>query len=222
MFKDIFPLKIYEAEFPNFESIQQQLLDEIMEKFDANTEGYKGHRLFTGDALTLTGSKPHQFRRLHEVLKTQEVVKFINEHIKIYWDGLGYNPKFNPKIFHMWANCTGKKEYMLHHNHSPFEISGAFYVNATPEMGRLALLHPNEMLLSRLPFYNKEESLQGRYFWDHLVDPKPGKLVLFPGWLYHKTQPNLTDDLRVVLGLNSGGVHDLFEHPIEYYVPTKP
>jgi hypothetical protein len=27
---------------------------------------------------------------------------------------------------------------------------------------------------------------------------------LFPGWLYHKTQKNPSDEARVVIGLNAG------------------
>jgi hypothetical protein len=66
------------------------------------------------------------------------------------------------------------------------------------------LVHPNEQILGRLPYYETEESKQGRYFFDHLVKPKAGKLVLFPGWLYHKTQVNESDHERIVLGLNAG------------------
>ena len=32
-----------------------------------------------------------------------------------------------------------------------------------------------------------------------------GMLILFPGWLQHKTQPNATDEDRVVLTFNYEG-----------------
>jgi uncharacterized protein (TIGR02466 family) len=204
MVKDIFAIKIYEVEFPNYESIQQSLLDEILGYFNVNREQYSHHRLFRG-ALSLEGLEEYEFRDLHKRLKHQEIVKFINHHIKIYWQELGYIPEMEPDIVHMWANLSPKGGNIIQHNHSPFEIAGTFYVNATPEMGRLALVNPNELILGRLPYYHNQESKQGRYFFDHLVEPKPGKLVLFPGWLYHKTQPNPIDQERIVLGINSGG-----------------
>jgi uncharacterized protein (TIGR02466 family) len=207
--ENIFPLQIYTAEFPDYDNIKQSLLDDVVAKFDVDREQYAGHRLMAGDALTLSGSKPFQYRHLHRVLKNQEVVTFINKHIKLYWDGLGYNKGFTPDITHMWANLTRKGGNITHHNHSPFEIAGVFYVNATPEMGCLALVNPNEMILGRLPYYTQDETYQGRYFFDHVVEPKPGKLVLFPGWLYHKTQPNTTDEERVILGINSGSYQSM-------------
>jgi uncharacterized protein (TIGR02466 family) len=207
MFKDIFAIKIYEVEFPNYETIQQELLADVLSKFDVNRDQYAGHRLMRGDvALTLSGSKPHQFRHLHRYLKNQEIVAFINKHLKIYWDGLGYNKTITPDIVHMWANLTRKGGNIIHHNHNPFILSGVFYVNATPDMGKLALIDPNEVILGRMPFYTEDETFQGKYFFDHLVEPTPGKLVLFPGWMYHKTQPNPTDEERVILGINSGDV----------------
>ena len=209
MFKDIFPLKIYEAFYPNFESIKESLLNEVMSKFDIDGDEHRNHRLFSPTALTTTGSKPSSIKQLHQQLSHKELIDWINQQVKIYWDGLGYDPIFNPKIFHMWANATGKKENVMHHNHSPFEIAGVFYINATPEMGGLALIHPNEMVLGRLPYYQKRESHQGRYFFDHMIEPMPGKLILFPAWLYHKTQPNLTDELRVVMAFSSGGMPDM-------------
>ena len=34
MFKDIFPVRIYETEFPDFHTIQQSMIDDINEKFN--------------------------------------------------------------------------------------------------------------------------------------------------------------------------------------------
>lgn len=203
MIKEIFPIKIYEVEFPNYEEIQQSLLEEVTGYFDVDREQYSNHRLFRG-ALSLEGTKDFEIRDLHKKLKHQEVVEFIRTHIKQYSKEMGFHPDFDPDIIHMWANLSPKGGFIIQHNHSPFEIAGTFYVNALPEMGGLALVNPNEMILGRLPFYSNNESKQGRYFFDHRVEQKPGKLVLFPGWLYHKTIPNPCDTERVVLGINSG------------------
>jgi uncharacterized protein (TIGR02466 family) len=217
MFKDIFPLKIYETFYPNYDSIKDELLEDVMSKFNQETDDHMNHRLFTRGSYTLTGTKPSSIKKLHRQLKNQDLINWINEQIKIYWDGLGYDPKFNPSIYNMWANATGRNDKVLHHNHGSFEITGVFYINATPEMGRLALIHPNEMVLSKCPYYLDQESLQEKWFWDHLVDPQPGKLVLFPGYLYHKTQPNTTDDLRVVMAFSGGGIADTYEKLKNYF-----
>ena len=37
--KDIFPIKIYEAEYPNFENIKQQLIDNLKPHFNTLAPG---------------------------------------------------------------------------------------------------------------------------------------------------------------------------------------
>ena len=203
MIKNIFPVQIYETEFPEYEKIQASLTKEISDIFNANLELYANHRLFN-NAYSLEGTEEGQHRDLHKILKHQEVVDFIRYHIREYWKGLGYTRFHQADIVHMWSNLTPKGGNIIHHNHSPFEIAGSFYVDASPEQGCLALVDPNELIRGRLPYYENEESKQGRYYFDHIVEPKPGKLVLFPGWLYHKTQKNTIDRPRIVLGLNAG------------------
>jgi len=203
MLKDIFPIKIYETEFPEYEKIQASLTKEITDIFDADLDLYANHRLFN-NAYSLEGTEQGQHRDLHKILKHQEVIEFIRHHVKEYWKGLGYTRFHQPDIVHMWSNLTPKGGNIIQHNHSPFEIAGSFYVDASPEQGCLALVDPNELIRGRLPYYENEESKQGRYYFDHIVEPKPGKLVLFPGWLYHKTQKNTVDRPRIVIGLNAG------------------
>jgi uncharacterized protein (TIGR02466 family) len=203
MLKDIFPVKIYETEFPEYEKIQASLTKEITDIFNNNLELYANHRLFN-NAYSLEGTEQGQHRDLHKILKHQEVIEFIRHHIGEYWRGLGYTRFHQADIVHMWSNLTPKGGNIIQHNHSPFEIAGSFYVDASPEQGCLALVDPNELIRGRLPYYENEESKQGRYYFDHIVEPKPGKLVLFPGWLYHKTQKNTVDRPRIVIGLNAG------------------
>jgi uncharacterized protein (TIGR02466 family) len=145
---------------------------------------------------------PHEVRDLHKRLKNQKIVAFIQYHINEYCKELGYYTNSRPVIDHMWANLTPKGGNIIQHNHNPFEIAGSFYVNATPDMGCIALVDPLEVIRGRLPIYDSPESKQGRYFFDHVEPPAPGKLVLFPGWLYHKTQPNPSDKERIVMGMN--------------------
>lgn len=202
MLKDIFPIQIYEVDYPDYDKIQEELLEEVKGYFE-DREKFANHRLFN-NAYSIEGTKEYEVRDLHLKLQKQEVIEFIRHHIREYWKQLGYTPMHEPDIVHMWANLSPRGGNIIQHNHSPFEIAGSFYVNVEPDMGKLALVNPNEQVLGRLPYYSDGESKQGRYFFDHLVDPKPGKLVLFPGWLYHKTQPNATDEERVVMGMNAG------------------
>jgi hypothetical protein len=46
MLKDIFPVQIYEVDFPNYDLIKDDLLADIMTLFNQNLELYSKHRLF--------------------------------------------------------------------------------------------------------------------------------------------------------------------------------
>jgi len=203
MIKEIFPTRYWEAEFPNFDLIKDDMVAEVKGLFDENLELFSKHRLFN-NSYSLEGTEEGMYRDLHLRLKNQEVIEFIKDNVKQYWDSLDYTKHITPEIYHMWANLTPKGGNIIHHNHNPFEIAGSFYLDSSPEQGCLAFVNPNEAVLGRLPIYDSQESKQGRFFFDHIVTPKPGKLVLFPGWLYHKTQKNTTDNPRMVLGLNAG------------------
>jgi len=201
MIKEIFPVKIYTAQFPDYEKFKDSLEKEIRNFFGEDKRKFGQHRLFN-NSYSLEGTKPFEIRNLHIQTKHQEIITWIQEHIREYWKELGYVPNHTPQIQHMWANLTPKGGNIIHHNHSPFEIAGSFYVNAEPEMGSIAMVDPLEIIKGRLPIYTNSESKQGRYFFDHIEPPAPGKLVLFPGWLYHKTQPNPSDEERIVMGMN--------------------
>lgn len=203
MLKDIFPVQIYEADFPNYEIIKDNLLADVMALFNQNLELYSKHRLFN-QSYSLEGTEPGMYRDLHKRLDYPELMSWIQEQVENYWKALHYSKFVRPEIVHMWSNLTPKGGNIIQHNHSPYEIAGSFYVDASADRGCLVLVDPNEMIRGRLPYYESNESKQGRYFFDHIVEPTPGKLVLFPGWLYHKTQKNPSDEPRVVIGLNAG------------------
>jgi uncharacterized protein (TIGR02466 family) len=203
MLKDIFPIQIYEVNFPNYDLIKDDLLSDIMALFNENLELYSKHRLFN-QSYSLEGTEEGMYRDLHTRLKYPELMSWIQEQVVNYWKAMQYSRFVTPEIVHMWSNLTPKGGNIIQHNHSPFEIAGSFYVDASPERGCLVLVDPNELIRGRLPYYDSQESKQGRFFFDYKVEPQPGKLVLFPGWLYHKTQKNPSDDPRVVLGLNAG------------------
>ena len=203
MLKNIFPLQIYEVDFPNYDLIKDNLLSDIMTLFNKNLELYSKHRLFN-QSYSLEGTEDGMYRDLHLRLEYPELMSWIQEQVINYWQAMQYSRFVTPEIVHMWSNLTPKGGNIIKHNHSPFEIAGSFYVDASPDQGCLVLVDPNELIRGRLPYYDSQESKQGRFFFDHVVEPRPGKLVLFPGWLYHKTQKNPIDDPRVVLGLNAG------------------
>lgn len=200
---DIFPITIYEVDFPNYDKIQQKMIDIVLEKLSQNSS-YTGH-----DHPIMNGSIAMLFDRLASnnfdpeiddpVVK--ELHDFIYEHGKKYWEILNFSKKLNPYVLQLWVNSVPKGGFVASHNHNPTPISGVFYVNATPEMGNLFLENPLDLVLGK-SIYNTESRTPKRF--NHEVESRSGKLILFPGWIKHFTKANPTDHLRMSMAVNIG------------------
>ena len=101
------------------------------------------------------------------------------------------------EITNSWFNVAlgGYQMFQNYHKHSMSMFSGVYYLSegaATsfedPEV------HRSEAELEVLRFDYQP--------WYH-SDAKPGKLVIFPSWLYHRTDPHFGSNDRYVISFNS-------------------
>jgi uncharacterized protein (TIGR02466 family) len=193
MIKDIFPLKIYEAQFENYNLIKQDAVDKVMPFFENKEEAKH-------DLMRNSYSIANTVRDLHKRVDLSAIVEFMELHINTYWQQLGYSHRLNPYILHLWANNIPIGGNLESHHHNPNVMAGVFYLNASSDMGNLRLENPLDLLLGRMPWENDF----GPVNLDHEVSINDGKLVLFPGWLKHRTLVNKTDNNRLVIGMNIG------------------
>jgi len=194
--RDIFPIKIYEADYPNFEMIKDRILDAIVPKFDLKTPAYGNDYIF-GDGTPMIIRSNHD---LHKDPNLKEVVDFIEFHGREYWKQSELTSKKDPYILQLWANCIPPGGFTPAHNHNPVPLAGAFYINAEPDMGNLYLENPLEMVVGKQP----KDFLEKPYLNSETITVKPGKLIMFPGWLRHHTRSNRTKENRYVFGFNIG------------------
>lgn len=102
-----------------------------------------------------------------------------------------------------WANRTGFGQYHSLHSHPNASWSGVYYVTgnpgdtpAHPLSGRLELIDPRPgASLS----YTDHTTLYGRC----MINPSPGQLVVFPGWLSHMVHPYFGDEERITVAFNA-------------------
>lgn len=193
MIKSIFPIDIYETEYKDFETIKQSVVSELM---SLNL----GSHEYIVESVTSVMSLDSSNRILtSETLKP--VVNFIREHLETFWSYLRYNG--SPVISHIWAQVYENKGYCLPHHHTPHSLTGCFYVNATPQHGNLRLQNPNETMLSQVPYRLRSDiEFRNPGYFDHTVEVNDGKLVLFPSYLWHRSEMNRLNDSRIVLAFN--------------------
>lgn len=193
--RSIFPVKIYETEFPNFNSIQNNILESLLPFFEKTATD---NEYFTDNGIPMIVRT--ESNRLHENFAFLEIANFIENEVQMYWQSLGLTKRIKPYILQMWANKIPPGGFTPAHNHNPVPIGGAFYINAVSEMGNLYLENPMEMVLGCQP----RDYLEKPYLYTETIDVKPGKLIMFPGYLRHHTRSNMTNENRYVLGFNIG------------------
>lgn len=98
----------------------------------------------------------------------------------------------DPTILSLWGNVNYKHSYNGHHTHEGW-LSGVFYLKTPKHSGRLVLTNPairSEHKLIRNSNYG--------------ITPSVGALIIFPSWLEHYVEPNLSDDTRISMSFNVG------------------
>ena len=102
----------------------------------------------------------------------------------------------------MWFNINGYKDHNMLHDHQNSLISGVLYTHV-PEpdiMGNIEF-HREDSAIHFIPpldRYNHFTSQKGSY------GPKDGMLLLFPSWLKHSVNSNMSQQERYSLSFNFG------------------
>lgn len=102
-----------------------------------------------------------------------------------------------------WANVLPTGGYNAPHSHPNAFWSGVYYINGNPApaeddgfSGKLELMDPRP---GASVSYADHTTVYGRF----LVNPKPGQLVIFPGWLQHMVHPYRGAPARITVAFNA-------------------
>lgn len=101
------------------------------------------------------------------------------------------------RITNSWVNVHGKGGETMIHDHGPTTLVVTAYLQLPENGGFIQLKDPLEYHHGHLTKQFDAE------LWSWKTIPaKSGDVVMFPGWMRHKTQPNNSDDKRWVLTTN--------------------
>ncbi len=103
------------------------------------------------------------------------------------------------KITNMWAivNLGGASNARHHHGNS--DISAAYYVRAPLNCGEIVFYDPRPAPVYSHPRSNKSNALNAMV---NSIKPVEGGLVLFPSYLDHSVNSNLSNEERIVISFN--------------------
>jgi uncharacterized protein (TIGR02466 family) len=103
------------------------------------------------------------------------------------------------KMKNMWVNINRKNNFNYPHYHPKSLFSGVYYVNATADAGNLVIKRPDIQ-------EHYIDNLDSTYTQKHFcVSPKSGLFVLFPSYLNHFVEQNLSDETRISIAINFDG-----------------
>lgn len=192
--KEIFPILIHTAEYSgDIKQLQNMLFPKIQPWFEETKKNNQSS--IRGKGICSYNIK----RDLNLDPSFIELTEFINKEAGTYWNRLGYSKSGKPGVYEMWVNRYEQESFIDMHNHSPIHMTASFYLQHPTNGGNIIFEHPNAILLKHQPY----DFDQMRYkSFEQEITVKTGMLIIFPGYINHKTQPNLSNEDRIIIGSN--------------------
>jgi len=186
----IFSTPIWTSHLNEYQDVNRKMEEYIKKQMALDSKGKK--------ASNINGWHSENFN-----LKDEEVVFFINTiSVKIQkaMEDMGWDLKKNKiEIPNIWSIINKRGSSNAMHIHSNSYISAAYYVKAPEKCGDIVFYDPRQSRLIRKPKISKLNSLNGE---EVNIKPTDGLLVLFPSYLYHSVNENLSNEERIVISFN--------------------
>ena len=190
-----YPTPVFEKEDSMPEDFNQKLEKCIIDYSQTNEEAINWSKKFYGKGVTSYGSD----QKLHEKESIfGELAKGLTPHVKEFLDSIKAVPPKEISCIDMW--CTINKTASIHprHIHPLSACSGTYYVNADPEMGNLNIHDPYDNRAMGAMFQPDSPLAYDTYS----VNVKSRKVIMFPGWVSHSVQQNLSNKDRIGVSFN--------------------
>jgi len=188
---DWFPTSIWRFGVPNHEALNRRLLQFIDQERKRDPAGMGGRSTRLGW---------HSTDRLHERPEMQEFVGVLEENIAEVVRAYRVDTsKASVTLATCWAIVNGKLASGVIHCHPNSFLSGVYYVNTNDDSGDIFFQDPRHVASMWSCPVTEHTPWTIRQVTYH---PVAGGMLIFPSWLYHGVEPNLSDAPRVSLSFN--------------------
>jgi uncharacterized protein (TIGR02466 family) len=149
----------------------------------------------------------HSQTKLHQDPAYAELLDHIHRCGAYISEISGYDPRYALQVTTMWSIINAPGASNLAHIHPGSLWSGVYYIQAPQNCGRIAFTDPRTANVMDAPVYNSDKLRPSDTKTKIFVNPEPGKILIFPGWLYHAVDPNMAietgpDAERVIISFN--------------------
>jgi uncharacterized protein (TIGR02466 family) len=143
-------------------------------------------------------------KNFFERLPKEEADKLVNiftKEVDLYYEEIT-KKKINFNLVKSWVTNTKKYGLNSPHDHCNETIIAVFYLNTFNNCGDLLLHDPrgSHSFIETFEFNSAGEFVNGRNFYR--ITPKTGDLIIFPAYIVHSVEPNMSDGIRRSLAMN--------------------
>ncbi len=186
----LFPTPVWTLELENFKSVNDDMYNYIKNEQESDSSGINKSNIkgWHSKDFDLDHSEPKKF------------IKFISSSIEQVMTDMNWDKeKQVVKINNMWAIINTGGSSNAQHQHGNSNISGAYYVRAPKNSGDIVFYDPRPAPVYFHPNAKSPNLLNAQV---NSVSPKEGVLVLFPSYLDHSVNENLSNEERIVISFN--------------------
>ncbi len=186
----LFPTPVWTFQLENYKDINDSMYQYIKSKQEKDRVGISKSNVrgWHSKDFDLNEKEPQDF--INFIISNIEQVM-----IDMNWD----KQKQTAKINNMWAIINTGGSANLRHQHGNSTLSGAYYVRAPLDSGDIVFYDPRPAPVYYHPNTSSPNLLNAQV---NSVNPKEGALVLFPSYLDHSVNENISRDERIVISFN--------------------
>ncbi|MDA9697929.1 TIGR02466 family protein [Candidatus Pelagibacter sp.] len=187
-----FPVPVFEQRLENYKDLNPQLENFIYDLKKNNPEGQKRSN---------AGGWHSPFFNINESEPVKKLISSFTKSLpEIMTEHMGWRiNKDKITILDMWSVVNKKNTFNVQHSHPNSLLSAAYYVKAKKNSGNIKFFDPKEMKTMYHPPIQKFNEISAEII---KIEPEEGKLLLFPSYLNHAVEENLSDEDRIVISFN--------------------
>lgn len=187
---DWFPTPIWHFDIPNHEQLNKKLLQAIYVEKQKDNQGVSWSN----------GIGWHSKDYLHQRPEFQDIAQIIVTNALESGEEIGFDLKrFTMILGNCWAVVNPKFAFNFVHNHPNSVLSGVYYVKAAENCGGIFFKDSRDVAHMFMPALTE---LTPWTLQKITYKATEGKMIIFPSWLNHGVEPNLSDEERVCISFN--------------------
>lgn len=200
--RDYFPTQIFSHQVDReiVEAFNADLLNHIRQKQAEDAVGIERSNI-----PQLGGW--HSHNHLHKASEFKPLASLVHACAAQISEQLGYHKKHALQIGTMWAIINPPGSANKAHIHPDCLWSGVYYVQTPEDCGNIEFTDPRTQNLMLPPKFEPDQPKVKSCWTKVTMTPEPGKLLIFPSWLYHSVAPNMSKQTgregeRVIVSFN--------------------